>query len=238
MRSNSAVSSPALAICSVSGFAANAAAEGSAGAMAAVRVTRPPSWSIPRMGSSNESSRRSSVNFLTCCGVSMFRVKRMNPAGWSFLKSATSSGESSVPFIPSSSSEPSIAEAKPIPRRTASLPILPRHKQRMRETLRLRIRLCTHALDVPVKLSERFRETLVLIRRPIHHPTTRVERRLRVCDPVAVVKPGVPLLHERIRAVVHIKEDRVVAVIARPVDQLRDIADVDADPGDHRQAGR
>jgi hypothetical protein len=38
----------------------------------------------------------------------MFRVKRINPDGRSFLKRAASSRESSVPFTPSSSSDPSM----------------------------------------------------------------------------------------------------------------------------------
>ena len=57
--------------------AASAGAEGAAGAISLVRVTRPPSWSMAMIGVSDDKSRRSSVSFRVCAAETMLRVKRM-----------------------------------------------------------------------------------------------------------------------------------------------------------------
>lgn len=101
MRPPTFLRSPALRSC---------CAEGGSLAMARVRVTLPPSWSMVMRGSMLQTSLRESVSSRSCSGEATFLAKRTKPPGWIFLKMEISSGVSFRPLTPSSSSCPCMME--------------------------------------------------------------------------------------------------------------------------------
>ena len=84
----------------------NCWADGGSLAMARVRVTLPPSWSIVMSGSMSQTSLRESVSARICSGDSTFLPNRTKPPGWIFLKREISSGVSFSALTPSSNNCP------------------------------------------------------------------------------------------------------------------------------------
>ena len=79
-----------------------------------------------------------------------------------------------------------------------------RDEERVRETFRLRIGLRRDAFDVLERPFQRPCKRLVRMRGPENHAAIRMQRVLDPGDPGRGVEPLVPVLHEWIRAVVHI----------------------------------